>query len=107
MRHLQGHTFQVPITAASAGTDVTLVAAVTGKRILVVGFKLHTNAQANFTFKSASTALTGALFLAVDGHTKDRDPIEGLFYTAKGEALVLSRSATCIPGGYLTYKVTD
>lgn len=95
------------ISATSDG-DNTVIAAVTGKRIRVLGYVLNVNAAGTVQWKSgASTALSGAMEF-VDGGGVASAPVSPFgrfwFQTAAGEALVLA-TATGVDGlGHLIYE---
>ena len=98
------------ISATSDG-DNTIVAAVSGKRIRVLGYVLNVNAAGTVQWKSgASTALSGAMEL-VDGGGVSA-PMIGIpgrfwFQTASGEALVLA-TATGVDGlGHVAYETVQ
>lgn len=96
------------ISAATLG-DNTVVAAITGKKIQVIGFGLVATAANTVKFKSgAGTDLTGGMALAANGGLSapsDRNTVE--FETAAGQALVLNLSAATQVSGWVTYKVGD
>ncbi len=88
------------ISCSSSGAN-TLVAAVTGSSIRVLKFAMISASAVNGTLKSNTTALTGALPLASGfsgGETQ-----HGHFWTASGEALILSLDQAVAVAGYLTY----
>lgn len=98
--------------ASFSGTGTTsIVSAVTGKRIVVVSFLVTGTESGTITFKSASTALTGAMNLGIAGGMSGNDTIsplvgpynpDGHFQTASGEALQVTASAGTA-AGYVTY----
>lgn len=88
----------------------TVVPAVTGKRIVVLGYALFNGvatAQA-VQFKSGSTVLAGVQQLpnSVGGGAVvySGDQSIGLFTTNSGEALSLTMSAATQVGGHVSYK---
>ena len=100
------------IDAATAGSN-TIVAAVTGKRILVLVYSVMGSGDQNVYFCSNATAITGTLYLnnhirstAAYGAMTPAGAV-GLFRTEIGEALNLVLSTTANVGGHLTYLVTD
>jgi hypothetical protein len=101
----------VAISAASSG-DNTLIAAVTGRRIVVTGYVLISSGTVNAAFKSgASTALTGAFPLTAQAGASAA-PWSGAgtrkvgwFATSSSEALVLNLSGAVGVYGHLTYEV--
>lgn len=78
---------------ASASGDNQVVAAVTGKRILVTSIRLFTDDVAvDCVFRSATTAIDGTAYTASQSGYTEFDAM-GLFQTATGEALNLNLSA--------------
>lgn len=101
---LRGQKFAA-IALASSGNAV---AAVTGKRIRVIGWTLSAPAESVIKWQSkpsgAASDLTGEITIAAKGFLGDRaggDDDEGCFETAVGEALYLTISAAV--GGYISY----
>jgi hypothetical protein len=97
----------VAISATSDG-DNEIVAAVSGKRIYVLGYVLNVNAAGTVQWKSgASTALSGAMEL-VDGGGISAPMVAPQggwwFRTAAGEALVLATAAGVDGLGHLAYE---
>lgn len=95
--------------AASSSGDNTVVAAVTGKKIRVLGYVLVANAAVNTKWKSgASTDKTGLLYNAANGGVSASvvaDPGEVFWFeTTSGEALVLNLSAAVAVGGHVVYQ---
>lgn len=95
------------INAASSG-DNTIVAAVSGKCILVVGMFLLCADIVSLTVKSgASTSLTGAMPFAGKGGMVLPFQSAGHFKAAAGEALVFNLSAAVQVSGGLAYIEID
>lgn len=95
------------INATSDG-DNTVVAAVSGKRIRVLGYVLNVNAAGTVQWKSgASTALSGAMEF-VDGGGVAAAPVTPYgkywFKTGVGEALVLTTAVGVDGLGHLIYE---
>lgn len=105
---LRGHCFHAAIDAASDTGDITLRAAVPGKRIAVIHYLVSVDAAADIklTWKSNTTAIAAMLFPSGAAGERDHDP-GALFMTAVNEPLVLSRSVATAVGGYLRYKLID
>lgn len=88
--------------------DTTLVAAVPGKKIRLVGYSLTSqlaNAAVTFRFKSGAVTILGG-HLELDGIfpiTYTGNSFEGVLETAVGEALVANLSAAKAVEGHLTY----
>ena len=94
----------------SAGTgDVTIVAAVAGKRIRVVStqFKAAGVVSTKWTSSAAGTTIDGVQS-NVDGSGQQLslNPA-GWFETIAGEALVLNKTAAVQVGGSLLYTLED
>lgn len=94
------------IVASSSGATA-LVAAVSGKRIRVLSYAIVANAAVNVKFQSASTDLTGLLYLAANGGAAVAFEGMGCFQTAVGEALNINLSGAVAVGGHLTYVLVD
>ena len=94
--------------SGSAG-DIAVVAAVTGKAILVLSYHIVPSAVAGtmrWESGAGGTALTGAMQTGITGDTnvlilKDSNP-RGLFKTAAGAALSLE-ATTVNAAGHVTY----
>lgn len=99
---------RVAVSASSSG-DNTLLAAITGKKIRVVGGVLMAAGAVNAKFKSgASTDLTGLLrFDAAGSGVALPEMMAGLAETAAGEALVLNLSAATAVSGMLVCVVGE
>jgi hypothetical protein len=95
------------ISATSDGAN-EIVAAVTAKKIRVVGYVLNVNAAGTVQWKSATTALSGAMEF-VDGGGMVAplcDPAAAFWFeTAAGEALNITNSAGLDSLGHLAYQV--
>lgn len=91
------------IDANSSGNNL-VVAAVTGKRILVLAYNYVSNGAVNAHWRSASTAITGPMYMdgAAKGKVCPYNP-KGWCKTAVGEALNLNLSAAVAVGGEITY----
>ena len=98
--------------ASFSGTGTSsIVSAVTNRRIVVISFLVTGTEFGTITFKSASTGITGAMNLGIDGGMSGADTVsplvgpynpDGHFRTAAGEALQVTASAGTA-SGYLTY----
>lgn len=90
--------------------DNTVVAAVAGKKIRVVGFVLVAAGAVDARFESDAdgTALTGVMTLAAAGDriASGFSPL-GWFETAAGELLNLELSGAVSVDGMLTYLLVD
>lgn len=92
--------------AASASGATTVVAAVTGKKIRVLGFYLVGNGAVNTNFQSHTTTSTAAglnyIAAAGGGVSVGYSPL-GWFETVAGEALDINLSAAIAVGGQIIY----
>lgn len=98
----------VVIDEASSG-DNTLVAAVTGKKIRVLGYVLvgAGNVTARFESGAGGTALTGQMTLSSSSRVASACIAGGCFETAKGALLNLELSAAVSVDGHLTYAICN
>lgn len=101
-------TNYAPISANLNGVN-EVVAAVSGKRIAVLNYTAVGAGAVNATWKSGTTALSGAIPIAAAGEGVSPsaggnaiDPLY-LFVTNPGEALNLVLDAAVAVGGHLTY----
>jgi len=88
---------------ATASGDTQVVAAVSGRRIVVVAFAVIASATVNIRFRSGSTDITGAMRLVEGGgiaHAYDG----GLFETAVNQPLNINLSTNATVGGYVVYR---
>jgi hypothetical protein len=98
---------QYAVISASSSGDNAIVAAVTGKRIRVLSYLLVANAAVNAKWRSATTDVTGLLYLAANGGAACAFEGLGCFQTAVGEALNLNLSGAVAVGGHCTYLLID
>lgn len=91
--------------AASINGNNTVVAAVTGKRILVLAYNLVAAGAVNAKWRSgAATDISGLKTLAAAGSQLTYPENQhGWVRTVAGEALVLNLSSGTVVGGELTY----
>lgn len=97
------------VSAATLG-DNTLVAAVTGKRIVVLGGVLVATGGANtvrFESGASGTALTGQMDIGDNGQLTIPPYDHGHFRTASGALLNLELSAATSVAGWITYVLVD
>lgn len=97
---------QYAAIAAATGGNNTLVAAVTGKSIRVIGVVLVASGGANtvrFESDADGTALTGQMDLAADGQLVSGYNPAGWFETVAGELLNLELANATAVAGYLVY----
>lgn len=98
-----------PIKRASISFNTAathqIVAAVPGKRIIVVNYGIKgANNQSITWIRGTSTAMSGAiLFSTSDLWQWASDPINGIFATDPAERLAITLSAATLVAGYLSY----
>lgn len=89
----------------SVGAETGEVApAVVGRQIMVVSYVFVADAATTATFKSATTAISGAMTLDANGGVAVSESSDGLMWTEPGEALNITNSAGNI-NGHLTYRI--
>lgn len=89
---------------AASQTDSSLVAAVTGKKIRVISFRIMTGATAtNVTFNSASTAISETFQCGSNGGISSAWSPTGHFETVAGEALTVTTGAGSTTGVGVSY----
>lgn len=95
---------EATISAASSGNN-TLVAAVTGKRIVPIQIALVSNGTVNVKFQSGAsgTDLTGLFYLVANTGFVMPLSESGWFQTGIGSLLNLNLSAAIAVGGVLSY----
>lgn len=99
---------QSAVINVATATDHTIVAAVTGKKIRVLSYVIVAAAAVAVTWKSGSTARSGAMSFAANSGivVSPAAPSGGSWFeTAAGEALVLTLSGAQQVSGHLTYQV--
>lgn len=96
-----GVIHHLPVSTAASG-DTTLLAAVTGKRLMVLSYILDAGGAVSVKFKGGSTDLTGAMPLAANGTLTGSKSDVGHFATAAGEALILNLSTNVQVSGHVT-----
>ncbi|MGE4163874.1 MAG: hypothetical protein AB7G23_19270 [Vicinamibacterales bacterium] len=100
---------QFAAIAAAASGNNTLVAAVTGKRIRVLGFVLVGAGAVTAKFQSGAggTDLTGAMTMAAASVVAVPPNEPGCFETAVGALLNLNLSAAVSVAGLLVYRTVE
>lgn len=100
-----GPTYSVAINAGSSGNN-TLVAAVYGKRIVVILGDVIAAGDVTVTFQSSGGAvLDGPYAIAANGGKIFPDTDRGHFSTLAGEGLVINLTGAIQVGGHLVYAV--
>lgn len=103
---LNGKTLKFATIATSSSGATAIVAAVTGKQIKVVGVWLCANGTVNVKWQSASTDITGLVYLFQgNGYVLPTGSPGAAhwFETASGEALNINLSAAIAVGGSIVY----
>jgi hypothetical protein len=93
------------IITASASGNTQVVAAQSGKKILVIAYTLLSNGTVNVKFQSATTDISGLKYLIANTGLVCGDLEKGWFETAAGEALNINLSGNVAVGGELVYVV--
>ena len=93
---------KIDVSVTGAGT-VALVSGVAGECIQVLSMILTSELDANIKIQSASTDLTGTIYLAARGGFALPHQPFFLYSTEAGEALNLYHSATGDFGGSIVY----
>lgn len=94
--------------AASQSGDNTIIAAVTGKKIRVLGYMLVGAGAVDVFFQSgaAGDVISGTMAIAAAGGTIAAPPSGlGYFETDKSELLNLNLSGAIAVSGHLTYQL--
>lgn len=91
--------------AASASGANTVVAAVPGCRIRVHNAQFVATGAVTVTWKSNTTALSGAQAIAANGGIVLPESNLGWFETGVGEALVMDLGGAVVVGGTLAYSL--
>lgn len=87
----------------STATTTAIVAAVTGKKIAVIGYHVIAAGAQTLVWKSGSTALTGTMWLGATLPFNVGYGGSAVLLTAVGEALNLTTGAGQVTGGVVTY----
>ena len=92
---------------SGASTDNTLVAAVSGKRIRVLGFGVVGASDVTVAFESSTTSsLTGIMTTLAGTPLTGHNPL-GMFQTVAGELLNMTLGGAVQVSGWLTYQLID
>lgn len=93
-----------PVSASTSGNN-TIVAAVAGKELRVLGFMLVAAGAVTVQWQSGAggTALSGVMSLAANGAIDSGISEVGIFETAVGALLNLSLGGAVSVGGYVIY----
>ena len=95
-------TQAVEVEAAGEENEIG-IAAVTGKKIVVVNFFLVASASVYICFRSNTTDLTGEMILAVKGTYNPGYNPDGHFQTAAGEILNIGFGGAGKASGWINY----
>lgn len=94
----------VAINNAAASGDTTLVAAVAGKRYIVVNYAIVATGAVAVKFKDGTTDITGAMALAANGGVSfASDPTSPAFTTSINSALIINAGGAVQVSGHIAY----
>jgi len=94
------------ISAATSGAGNTIVAAVAGKQIRVMGYVLDSVTAVTIQWFSNTTALSGSMSMgATSTLACPIDNGDGWFETAAGEALKMTLGGAVQVSGHLVYRL--
>jgi hypothetical protein len=91
--------------SVSMTADADLIAAVSGKSIRILSGSLSIAVTGTITFKSGSTALTGAITLTAGTPLPIHYTPVGAFQTVVGESFNVDNSGTDQISGWLVYQL--
>lgn len=98
----RGRTVKYAVVSESTAADNEVVAAVAGKKIRVLSYALSAAGAVTVTWKTAATALTGAMSLATGTPLVCIEP-QGCFETVAGEALNIAPGGAVQVSGHIAY----
>lgn len=101
MNYLFDRMLFADIDAAASGANA-VIAAVSGKSIRVMCYTVIAAADITITWKSGTTAISGAMDLPAKGGASPASPL-GMMRTAEGEALNLTLSGAVQVSGHVGY----
>jgi hypothetical protein len=93
----------VPVVNVSASSDL-VAAPGAGRQIVVLGYMLTSDGNGEVTWRSGTTAMSGAMEIIADTPLSDRDPDLGVLRCAANQALNLL-PVTAVVNGYVRYAV--
>jgi hypothetical protein len=96
-------TVAFAVISCAAIADNQIVAANATRKIRVLAYHLHSTSANILTWKSATTAKSGAMALPANGQLQPSYCPFGLFETAVNQALNLACSAATQVSGAITY----
>lgn len=102
MNYLFDRMLFAGIDAAASGDANAVIAAVSGKAIRVMCYTVVAAADVTVTWKSGSTAISGAMDLPAKGGASPASPL-GMMQTAEGAALNLTLSGAVQVSGHVGY----
>jgi hypothetical protein len=107
----QGHeVFFLPVSANAAGGDTTVIPADAQsptRKVRIFNLVLFAKAACVVTMKSGSTAISGAMSLAINsGFSAIAEPSAHFMETAPGQAFVINTSADGVYG-WVAYTVEN
>lgn len=99
-------TSQMAVISAAASGANEIVGAVAGKRIVVLSYTLIPAGDVTATWKSDSTAISGAMSRTT-ASVLTASHSAGVLQTAVGEALVLTLGGAVQTSGHVTYILQE
>lgn len=99
------------ISTATSGDNTIVAAATNGRKIRVQEYLVVPSAAVTLTWKSGSTAISGAMDLAAKAPLEASTfgqtgtGVDGVLQTAGGEALVLNLGGAVQVSGHIKYEV--
>jgi hypothetical protein len=93
------------IDNAAASGDLVVVGGSPGMSVAVNGYIVQSAGAATITWKSGSTAKSGALPEAAETGVASGWSQDGWFHTAKGDDLILNVSAAVQVSGHVSYSL--
>jgi hypothetical protein len=95
------------VNAAASGDNTIIAAPGAGKQIEVRGYHIAAAGAVTATWKSGSTALTGAMTMATGTPHDAYSWADPVFLLAANEALVLTLGGAVQVSGHVTYVIRN
>lgn len=103
MSFLDDRAVKYALFTNATAADNEVVAAVTGKRIILVGYTLVSTGTNILTWKSDTSALSGPMAVAANAIIVVPETARGLMTTVAGEALNLAMGSATQVSGHIVY----
>lgn len=98
----------VKVEIAAASGDQTILSAISGKKIKVLGYVLVSDTGTALRWESGgSTNISGNMTVAANGGVSAAPTEWGWMTTLDGESLVLNVGTASTVGGHVTYAIVD